>query len=136
MEMICSNIRRFFISSLIYYLFSLYTKIFCYRQVGDVSTRKSLKIQSLPKVMILHLMRFSYGVRGSAKLHKPVHFLPELVLHRELLVSPSSGVCHFFPSKSLLCFLFLIIAIVMFDQGTPFGVFPSYYLQKKKKKNQ
>lgn len=60
-----------------------------------MSASKSVKIQTLPKVLILHLMRFSYGSQGSAKLHKPVHFRLDLVLSRDLLVSTSTEVGDF-----------------------------------------
>ncbi|KAL0007054.1 hypothetical protein SO802_008556 [Lithocarpus litseifolius] len=74
------------------HLFSVPESLEGYRAsaTGKAGTAsKSVQIQKLSKIMILHLMRFSYGNQGSAKLHKPVHFPLELVLGRDLLVSPS-----------------------------------------------
>lgn len=57
---------------------------------GIVSASKSVKLQTLSKVLILHLMRFSYGSTGTSKVHKPVRFNTEIALGRELLVSSTT----------------------------------------------
>ncbi|KAG0575874.1 hypothetical protein KC19_5G036500 [Ceratodon purpureus] len=52
-----------------------------------VSASKAIKIQSLPPVLIVHFMRFSYGASGSGKLNKAVKYSNTLTIGRELLAS-------------------------------------------------
>ncbi|KAL1552976.1 Ubiquitin carboxyl-terminal hydrolase 24 [Salvia divinorum] len=59
-------------------------------KAGVVTASKSVKILELSEIMVLHLMRFSYGSQGSTKLHKTVRFPLELLVGHELLASSTS----------------------------------------------
>ncbi|XP_042000321.1 ubiquitin carboxyl-terminal hydrolase 24-like isoform X2 [Salvia splendens] len=56
-----------------------------------VTASKSVKILELSEIMVLHLMRFSYGSQGSTKLHKTVRFPLELLVGHELLASSTEA---------------------------------------------
>ena len=58
-------------------------------KAGFVSARKDLKLRTLPKLLILHLMCFSFGITRNGKIHKPIHFSLEIILGCNLLVSPT-----------------------------------------------
>lgn len=56
-----------------------------------VSASKAIKIQSLPSVLIVHLMRFSYGASGSGKLNKAIKYSNSLTIGRELLATSTGS---------------------------------------------
>ncbi len=39
-----------------------------------VTARKSVQLWALPRVLVLHLKRFSYGLTGTGKIHKPIAY--------------------------------------------------------------
>ena len=42
---------------------------------GEGTTaRKSVQLWALPRVLVLHLKRFSYGLTGTGKIHKTIHY--------------------------------------------------------------
>ncbi|XP_039118408.1 ubiquitin carboxyl-terminal hydrolase 24-like [Dioscorea cayenensis subsp. rotundata] len=55
------------------------------------SAGKSTKIEKLPRILILHLMRFSFENSGSGfvKFDKPVKFPSDLEIENDLLASPA-----------------------------------------------
>ena len=39
-----------------------------------VTARKVVQLFQLPRVLVLHLKRFSYTLNGTGKIHKPIHY--------------------------------------------------------------
>ena len=39
-----------------------------------VTARKVVQLYALPRILVLHLKRFSYGLTGTGKIHKTVHY--------------------------------------------------------------
>lgn len=39
-----------------------------------VTASKAQRLHKLPRILVLHLKRFTVTLAGFAKLHKPVHF--------------------------------------------------------------
>lgn len=39
-----------------------------------VTARKVVQMYQLPRILVLHLKRFSYGLSGTGKIHKIVHY--------------------------------------------------------------
>ncbi|KAH7679073.1 Ubiquitinyl hydrolase 1 protein [Dioscorea alata] len=57
--------------------------------VDKNSADKSTKIEKLPRILILHLMRFSFENSGFVKFDKPVKFSSYLEMENDLLASPT-----------------------------------------------
>lgn len=57
----------------------------------EVAASKSVCIQKAPRVLVLHLVRFTYGATGMGKLLKGVHFPMELTLRKELMAGGAQG---------------------------------------------
>ncbi|KAJ0980901.1 hypothetical protein J5N97_009156 [Dioscorea zingiberensis] len=64
-------------------------------QADEVAASRSVKIQELPPILMLHLMRFGYGCNGTTKLNKAVSYPLELVVGDELLADPTLEGRHY-----------------------------------------
>ncbi|KAJ0980902.1 hypothetical protein J5N97_009157 [Dioscorea zingiberensis] len=58
-------------------------------QADEVAASRSVKIQELPPILMLHMMRFGYGCNGTTKLNKTVSYPLELVVGDDLLADPT-----------------------------------------------
>ena len=57
--------------------------------VENNNDSKSVKIEELPNILVLHLMRFSFENSGFVKIDKRVKFPPYLEIENDILANPS-----------------------------------------------
>ncbi len=67
---------------------------------APVNAKKEIKLLRLPRILVLHMCRFTYGNQGLTKLHKQMQFSLKLrCVHTVPKQSwGGGGVCHRGPS--------------------------------------
>ena len=60
-----------------------------------VTARKVVQLYQLPRILVLHLKRFSYTLNGTGKIHKPINYSERLRSASSLFASQEVlGPCH------------------------------------------
>ena len=78
----------------IQYYYNYFFSYVCSKTKKEIEASRSLYLDELPSVLILHLKRFIYDDSGSQKLLKNIDFPVDLEIPREILSSNSRNKYH------------------------------------------
>jgi len=73
-----------------------------------VTARKVVQLYQLPRILVLHLKRFSYTLNGTGKIHKPINYSERLRFASSLFaLQEVLGACHEAQLQRVLLFMCL-----------------------------